>query len=187
MIPRRFVILDRDGTINQEVGHLSRPEQVSLIPGAAAGLRHMQEHGVGIIVVTNQSVVGRGTIDHSRLEEIHERLRSLLEEQGVFLDGIYACTHSPEDDCGCRKPKTALVDKAARDFGFRPPECFVIGDKVSDIELGRRIGAVTLLVRTGYGADYPVDGVTPDHVVSGLEEAAAVIESILMADAPEAE
>jgi len=180
MTANRFVILDRDGTINAECKYLSQPEQVELLPGAASGLRQMRALGLGLILITNQSSVGRGYFDYPRLESIHQRLRDLLAVEGVVLDAIYVCPHTPEDDCDCRKPKTGLLEQAGRDYGFDPLTCFVVGDKAVDIELGQRAGATTFLVRTGYGAELEREGtVRPDYVVDDLEQAAQVIEGLL--------
>ncbi len=170
---RRFVALDRDGTLNVERQYLSSPDQVELLHGAGAGLRTMRELGLGLVIVTNQSAVGRGYFDMARLEEIHGRLRQLLLAEGVELDGIYICPHTPEDECVCRKPLPGLLLQASRELGFDPAGALVIGDKPCDIELGRGLGATTILVRTGYGAHYEAARtVTPDCVVDDLVEAA---------------
>ncbi len=183
MTRRRFVVLDRDGTIIVERQYLSDPCQVELIPGAASGLRQLNEMGVGLIVITNQSAVGRGFFDKARLDLIHQRLRELLEAEGVYLDGIYLCPHTPEDNCQCRKPRPGLLKLAAQELNFDSQACFVIGDKVCDIELGRSVGATTFLVRTGYGAQVAANAVvTPDYVVDGVEEAAHIIQHLLAAE-----
>jgi D-glycero-D-manno-heptose 1,7-bisphosphate phosphatase len=136
--------------------------------------------GLGLIVVTNQSGIGRGFFDTKRLELIHERLSQLLEEEGVRLDGIYFCPHVPEDDCECRKPKTGMLESAGKELNFDPRTCFVVGDKASDIGLGKNAGATTLLVRTGYGAQVDGDGqADPDCAVSSLLEATQVIQQML--------
>jgi D-glycero-D-manno-heptose 1,7-bisphosphate phosphatase len=180
MTQRRFILLDRDGTINVERHYLSDPDQVELIPGVADGLRHLSEMGFGLLVVTNQSAIGRGYFDQSRLDLIHNRLIELLSREGVKLDGIYFCPHTPEDACQCRKPRTALVEAAARDLNFNPEDSFVIGDKPCDIELGQKVGATTILVRTGYGAQFPSNAtLLPDFVVEDMAQAADVIENLL--------
>ena len=175
-----FVVLDRDGTIIVERHYLRDPTEVELLPGAAIGLRHLRELGLGLAVITNQSAVGRGLIDRNRLERIHQRMRGLLKDEGVHLEGLYVCPHLAEERCSCRKPATGLLRLAALELGFEPRRTFVIGDKASDIEMGRRVDATTLLVRTGYGREYPADeGASPDYTVDDLQGAATIIEGIL--------
>lgn len=183
MNQKRFVVLDRDGTINIEREYLSDPDQLEILPGVVNGLRHFRKLGLGLIVITNQSGVGRGYFDWTRLELIHQRLCALLAAEGIQLDGIYVCPHHPSDGCTCRKPQGELLDKAAREHYFKPSEAFVIGDKIIDIELGKQVGATTLLVRTGYGAQVAEQmAVTWDYVVDDLANAAAVIERLLNTD-----
>lgn len=172
------VLLDRDGTINVERNYLSDPDDIELIPNAAAGLRMMQELEFRLIVVTNQSAVGRGYFDMARLDTIHDRLGELLADEGVLLDGIYVCPHTPDDACSCRKPASGLVEQAAAELGFEPSEAFIVGDKACDIELGQAVGATTILTRTGYGREEEHSGTTwPDFIVEDLVEAAGLIGS----------
>jgi D-glycero-D-manno-heptose 1,7-bisphosphate phosphatase len=179
---RRYVVLDRDGTLIVERRYLADPAGVELIPGAAAALRRLAGLGLGLVVVTNQSGIARGFLDLARLEEIHARVEGLLAAEGVALDGIYVCPHHPDDACPCRKPGTALLLRAARELDFEPRQSFVVGDLASDVDLGRAVGATTLLVRTGYGAEQAASGrARPDHVVEDLVEAAATIERLLAA------
>jgi D-glycero-D-manno-heptose 1,7-bisphosphate phosphatase len=177
---RRCVLLDRDGTIVFERGYIRDPDEIELLPGAAAALRRLAKSSLALAVVTNQSAVGRGLLTEERLGEIHQRLRELLAAEGVALAGIYFCPHIPEDGCACRKPETGLFESASRELGFLPSESFVIGDKECDVELGQRAGATTILVRTGYGDDVDRDGsVSPDYVADDLAEAAGIIERLI--------
>jgi D-glycero-D-manno-heptose 1,7-bisphosphate phosphatase len=175
---RGVVVLDRDGTINVERRYLADPGQVELIEGAAEGLRHLRDLGLELIVVTNQSGVGRGYFTERTLAAVHARLVDCLAVEGVELGGIYVCPHVPADGCRCRKPGTALLEQAARERGFDPREAFVIGDKASDVELGRRAESTTVLVRTGYGAEAAATA-GADYVVEDLREAARVIEGLI--------
>ena len=176
---RRFVVLDRDGTIIVEKHYLSDPDGVELIGGAGAALRRLADRGLGLVVVTNQSAVARGLLDLEGLAAIHARMESMLAREGVRLAGIYACPHHPEDACACRKPRTALVERAARELGFEPRRAFVVGDMASDVDLGRAVGATTVLVRTGHGERESASGAArADHVVADLAEAAALIERL---------
>jgi D-glycero-D-manno-heptose 1,7-bisphosphate phosphatase len=176
-----FVALDRDGTLIVERHYLSDPAAVELIVGAAEGLRRLGDLGLRMVVITNQSGIARGYVDEGTMMRIHERLRQLLASEGVCLGEIYVCPHAPSDGCRCRKPETGLLERAARDLGYHPRTAFVIGDKTSDVELGRRVGATTFLVRTGYGARFAATAdVAPDYVVNDVEGAARVIEGLLV-------
>ncbi len=172
--PARAVILDRDGTIVVDRDYLDDPQQLEFLPGAAEGLRRLRELGWRLVVVTNQSGVGRGRFSLARLHEIHARLRQMARLAGGEIDAIYYCPHRPEEDCDCRKPKPQLVRQAAAELGFEPSAAVVIGDKSSDIELGRNLGAMTLLVsQTGHGKEgYRVE---PDYVIGDLLEAARIL------------
>jgi D-glycero-D-manno-heptose 1,7-bisphosphate phosphatase len=176
---RRFAVVDRDGTVIVNRPYLADPEGVELLPGAAAGLRALQVLGLGLVIVTNQSGVARGDIPLAALEGIHRRLREVLAAEGVELDGIYHCPHLPDDGCACRKPGPALVHRAASELGFEPSAVFVIGDDRCDVELGRRLGASCLLVRTGHGAAVAARVPPSVEVVEDLRSAAAVIRRLL--------
>jgi len=183
MNQKRFVVLDRDGTINVEREYLSDPGQLELLPGVASGLRHLRKLGLGLVVITNQSGISRGFFDWACLDLIHQRLCGLLAAEGIQLDGIYVCPHQSSDGCTCRKPQPELLEKSAREHHFKPCEAFVIGDKIIDIELGQQVSATTLLVRTGYGAQVAEQmAATWDYAVDDLASAAVVIERLLNTD-----
>ena len=177
---RRFVILDRDGTLIKERHYLSDPEGVELFSSTGPGLRALRRLGLGLCIVTNQSGVGRGYFDESSLGTVHRRLVALLAEEGVHLEAIYHCPHAPEERCLCRKPGTEMVERATEELGLDPTTSFVVGDSRIDMELGRRIGATTILVRTGYGTQVAAGSeVTPDHVVEDIGEASLIIQQIV--------
>lgn len=180
--PRRFAVLDRDGTLIEGVQpYVLHPDHVALLPGVAEGLRNLRSLGLGLIVVTNQSAVGRGLMDAARLEEINRRFTELLASHGVGLDGIYVCTHHPDEECACRKPKPGLIEQAAGELNFDPRRAFVIGDDVKDVELGRAVGATTFLVRTGHGESFvrAGHGARAHYVVTDLPAAAVKIGAIV--------
>ncbi|MBI5237952.1 MAG: HAD family hydrolase [Deltaproteobacteria bacterium] len=145
------VFLDRDGTINEDSGYVSRPEDVVLIKGAVEAVRALNSLGVPVIVITNQSGVGRGYFTEDSLKAVNTRLIELLNVGGARIDGLYCCVHRPDDKCGCRKPKTGLIVKAASVLGIDPRLSYVIGDKASDAGLARNVGARAVMVRTGHG------------------------------------
>ena len=177
---RRFVVLDRDGTVIVERHYLSDPEQVELIPNAAAALQTLRNMDLGLVVVTNQSGVGRGYYSEEMVGAVNQRMVSLLDAAGVRLDGVYWCPHSPDDRCACRKPETGMITQATTELGLEPNTCFVVGDNRTDIELGQRIGATTLLVRTGHGAETADDSsLKPDYVTEDLAEATSIIQQII--------
>jgi D-glycero-D-manno-heptose 1,7-bisphosphate phosphatase len=172
---RRFVLLDRDGTLIQERNYLARVEAVELLPGTGRGLRLLSQAGLGLAVLTNQSGLSRGYFDQDALNAVHARLTQLLVNEGVSLAGIYVCPHAPDDGCDCRKPKIGLAQRAAADLHFNPAASFVIGDKPCDIELGQRLGATTFLVRTGYGSLWERESLQADFIVDDVLAAAHII------------
>jgi D-glycero-D-manno-heptose 1,7-bisphosphate phosphatase len=177
---RPFVLLDRDGTVIVERHYLSDATNVELLPGVTEGLRRMREMGLGLAMISNQSGIARGLVSEVELEDIHKRMRNLLEEEKVILDGIYYCPHLPEDRCECRKPGTALLERAAKELGFNPRISYLIGDKDCDIEMGMRAGATTFLVLTGYGRlTRGANRTRADFVVEDLNEAATMIGRLL--------
>ena len=177
---RRFVLLDRDGTINEERHHLLEPEDVVLIPGSAAAIARLRDElGTGVVIVTNQAAVGRGTLTEERLDEIHARLAALLAAEGASVDAIEVCPHRPEDGCDCRKPAPGMARRAAARFGFDPTESVVVGDHAKDMAMGRSIGATTILVRTGHGgAEEAAAAPLADHVADDLAAAVAIIATL---------
>ncbi|MCC7261004.1 MAG: HAD family hydrolase [Candidatus Latescibacteria bacterium] len=181
MTRRSFVLLDRDGTVIEECNYLSDPGKIKLLPGVPSALRVFCDMGLGLAIITNQSAVGRGFFNEDHLQHIHHRLSDLLADEGICLDGIFYCPHTPEDHCCCRKPQPGLVEQAVGRFGFDPSASFVIGDKICDLDLGRRVRATTMLVRTGYGTQTEVKVTTQaDYIVNSLAEAIPIIQSCLL-------
>ncbi len=179
MKKKRFVLFDRDGTIIVERNYLSNPDHIELIPGVSDALMELKKLGLGLLIITNQSGIGRKYFDLTTLDKIHQKLIDLLLKEGVVIDGIYFCPHVPEDNCLCRKPGTKLIEEAKRKNNFDPKDCFVVGDNKVDIELGKNIGATTILVRTGYGLQTEKEGVGSDYVVDNLEKVLPIIKNEL--------
>ena len=177
---RRAVFLDRDGTINEEVGYLSEPGQVSLIPGSADALVRLRDEGFALVVLTNQSCIARGYFTEDDLGRVNDAVAAALANAGASVDAFYFCPHHPKFgemvQCRCRKPDTGMVESASADMGLDVTMSYFVGDKGTDIELGRNAGGRTVLVLTGFGADerrlMDDKGVRPDKVANDLAEAA---------------
>jgi len=170
------VFLDRDGTINHEVEYLHQPGELRLFPGAAQAIRLLNQAAVPVIMVTNQAGIGRGYYSETAMCALHRELAARLAVRGAHLDAIYHCPHHPDDDCDCRKPKPGMLLRAAAEHGIDLYKSFVIGDKISDLEAGRRAGSRTFLVLTGYGREewraVQEGYFHPDHVGQDLLAAA---------------
>jgi histidinol-phosphate phosphatase family protein len=166
------LFVDRDGTLIEERNYLSDPEQVALIPGAAEAVRRAREAGWLVVVLTNQSGVGRGYFSLSDVERVNRRVEELLAREGAALDGIYVCPHAPEEGCPCRKPRPGLVEAAARQLPVDLRRSWMVGDKPADVELARNAGLRGALVRTGYGAEAAAESAEQaEFVAANLGEA----------------
>jgi D-glycero-D-manno-heptose 1,7-bisphosphate phosphatase len=150
-IARPAVFLDRDGTVTEEVGYLNHISRFKLLSGAAAAIRRLNQAQFPVVIVTNQSGVSRGYFPEALVREVHERMNVELRAAGARLDGVYYCPHVSADDCACRKPKTGMLEDAARGLGLNLRKSFVVGDRWGDIELAHVASARGILVRTGYG------------------------------------
>ncbi|WP_027189213.1 D-glycero-alpha-D-manno-heptose-1,7-bisphosphate 7-phosphatase [Paucidesulfovibrio longus] len=177
-----LILLDRDGTLIKEKNYLSDPDEVELLPGAAQGLLRLKSLGCKLAVVSNQSGVGRGFFTPEDVARCNARLAELLAAEGVELDAVYFCPHGPDEACECRKPSPGMGWQACKDLGLPPEKTFVIGDKPCDVDLGTRLGARSVLVSTGYGAE-SLAACRPDFASSDLMEAADWIAVQLKADA----
>jgi D-glycero-D-manno-heptose 1,7-bisphosphate phosphatase len=172
----KVIVLDRDGTIVVDRHYLSDPDDLEFEPGAAAGLRKMTDMGFRLVVITNQSGIARGFFSLARLEEIHERLKQMMNSIGAPVEGIYYCPHRPEEGCDCRKPNLGLLRRASEELDFDMSESIVIGDKDSDVEFGQRAGALTIMI--GKGGPRNQSSLNPSYFAENLNEAANFINSI---------
>jgi D-glycero-D-manno-heptose 1,7-bisphosphate phosphatase len=166
-VKRAAVFLDRDGTLIRDVKYLCAVEQIEILPGAAAALLLLRAHGFKLVVVTNQSGVARGRLSELDLQAIHAELMKRLGRDGAVLDAIYYCPHHPTEGlgdfrriCECRKPKTGMIERAARELDLDPKLSYVVGDKWTDIELAQGAGATGIFI----GRDDAKNG-----AVAGLE------------------
>lgn len=157
---KRAIFLDRDGTINEDVGYPDKPSQVKIFSSSFDAVAKINASGFLAVIITNQSGIGRGYLTEADLEEIHQKMKSDFAERGVRVDGIYVCPHYElslipryRKDCDCRKPKPGLALRAAKDLGIDLAGSYFIGDKVEDVLFGLNIGARPVLVLTGSGAE----------------------------------
>lgn len=181
---QRAVFIDRDGTLNRLAGHISTPEAIEMVPGAASGVRRLNDAGIRTVLITNQPVIARGECDLPTLERIHGRLEMLLSEQGGYLDRIYFCPHHPHKGypgevpelkvvCACRKPEPGMIERAIDDLNIDRNRSWMVGDSSADMLAANRAGLLAMRVRTGE-SDSKYDGVA-DMIVSDFAAAAKFI------------
>ena len=154
---QKAIFLDRDGTINKYVGFLRNIDELELIDGVADAIRKINNSSYLVIVVTNQPVIARGEVTYEQLDEIHNKLETLLGNEKAYIDGLYYCPHHPDKgfkgevaslkiDCDCRKPKPGMLLKAAEDFNIDLSESWMIGDGKNDVLAGKAAGCHTILL-----------------------------------------
>ena len=170
------VFLDRDGTLNYDPGYLSVAAELKLLSGVGPALARLKRAGAKLVVVTNQSGVGRGIFTLKDLEAIHARLEGLLEQEEVALDAIYFCPHHPDDGCRCRKPNVGMVERAVTELQLDLRRSYLIGDHVRDIQLAKRVGAKAILLTTDLVDAQALDALQaaeamPDAVATSMAEA----------------
>lgn len=175
----RAVLLDRDGTLNAEVGYVTHPDQLILIDGAAQAVADLCHAGWLVIVFTNQAGIGKGLYSEADLAAVHAKLTREIQSAGGHLSGIYYCPHAPDSGCDCRKPLPGLLRRAAQDYGLDLTQCVVVGDSHRDIEAGQAVGCRTVLVLTGHTTAEMAAELSsqPDAVFPDLTAAAALFLS----------
>ncbi len=194
--PRPSVFLDRDGVLVREVGHLHKPEQLELLPGAAAGLKKLNRAGFITVLVTNQPVLARGMCTEAELRVIHNKLETLLGREGARLDAIYYCPHHPDHGfpgeipelkipCHCRKPDTGMIEEAQKEFNLDLKTSWLIGDTTVDIETARRAAIKSILLKTGHGGKDARHNVKPILICRDLLDAAETIIEEMNTHRPE--
>jgi D-glycero-D-manno-heptose 1,7-bisphosphate phosphatase len=165
------VFFDRDGTLMRDADYCDDPAKVEVFEGAADALRQLKGRGFKIVVITNQSGIGRGYMTEDAYRAVEREFESQLG--GDVIDATYFCPHSPEMTCDCRKPEPGMLRRAAEEHQLDLTKSYLVGDKDSDIECGKRAGTKTILVETGYGRSADHD--RPDVVVTDVKGAAAYI------------
>ncbi len=154
------VFLDRDGTVNVEANYISSPDQLQLIPRTGNAIRGLNDLGIRVFIITNQSGVARGFFSEAAVQDVHDALRALLKKENAFVDEFFYCPHLPgvADErynivCECRKPKPGMLLQAQQKYPIDLRRSFVIGDRCIDMATGKAVGAGTVMVSTGYGAE----------------------------------
>jgi len=181
-LPQKCIFLDRDGTINIHKGLIYRPDDLELLPGAADAVRIINTSGFLCVIVTNQPVISRGLCDIKTLDVIHQKLATLLGNEGAYTDALYYCPHHPDKGfpeeipeykipCDCRKPGIAMIQQAIAKFNIKPELSWIVGDNISDIKAGINAGIKTALVMTGVTKKGDTLEVTPDIVCEDLPAA----------------
>ncbi len=181
--PYSAICLDRDGVLNYERGYLRSASEFELIPGVAQSLRILRQSGFLLVVLTNQPVIARGEASEADVAAIHRRLEWELGKEGAYLDAIYLCPHHPDRgfpgeradlkiSCSCRKPGTGLFERARQELSIDADTSWMIGDQHRDIEMARKAGLRSVLIRTGVSGS---GGPTPDYVARNIEEATRFI------------
>ena len=177
------VFIDRDGTINEQLGYINHLSRFVILPGVSEAVRLLNKNNWWAIIVSNQGGVARGYYPIELVEEIHAFLKSSLKERGATIDGIFFCPHHPagilpeySSECDCRKPETGLIDRAREVFEIDMSSSYVVGDRHVDIELASRLNLKGVLVKTGYGLgeiEYiiPEKRLKPHHVAEDLLDA----------------
>jgi D-glycero-D-manno-heptose 1,7-bisphosphate phosphatase len=168
-MPEGAVFLDRDGTVIEDVAYLRSPDCVRLLPGVVPALRRLRAAGFPLVLVSNQSGIGRGIIAPEDARAVHQRFVEVLAEAGLFFDDVRYCPHRPDEACRCRKPSPAMILDAASELGVDPSASFMVGDKASDVEAGHRAGCRTIL----FGA--AIDGVNADDVAETWDDVAGLV------------
>jgi histidinol-phosphate phosphatase family protein len=183
---RPGLFLDRDGVINEECEYLHDPKDLVVLAGVPEAIAAINRRNIPVEVVTNQSGIGRGMYGADTYHGVNRAIEGLLALAGAHLDAWYFCPHLPDADCACRKPRPGMLRAAAKDLDLDLPGSVLVGDKVSDLEAARAVGARTVLVRTGYGRE--VEGALAaagrlalaDHVCDSLPAALPYLEQALL-------
>jgi D,D-heptose 1,7-bisphosphate phosphatase len=176
----KAVFVDRDGTINIDGPYLSDPDKFRMYPGVGEGISKLKKSGYKIIVITNQSGIGRGYFTEKNLLKIHEKMKEEFQHFNTKIDGIYYCPHHPDIYCECRKPKTKLFEKAIHDHDIDVTKSYMVGDKMQDVEAGKKIGVKTILIPTLNNENTGTKKQKPDYIATNFTKA---VEWILQSDA----
>lgn len=173
---KNIAILDRDGTICEELGYItSGEEEAKILPCSAEAIKWLNDHGWLVVGASNQSGVSRGYTTEEWVERVNRRMMDTLAAQGAKIEKVYFCPHHPLESCECRKPKPGMIQQILKDFQADVSHCVMVGDKDCDVEMGKAVGVTTVLVLTGYGKETQaqcVGPLAPDFAANDLLDAA---------------
>lgn len=143
------VFLDRDGTLNQDIGYIKSPDEFRVFPFTGTAIQQLNKAGIRAIIATNQSGISRGYFSLVTLQAVHEKLRVELHKNGAWIDDIFYCPHHPDEQCYCRKPNPGMLEQASAKHNIDLTQSYVVGDKYIDFKLAQNVGAHSVLVKTG--------------------------------------
>ncbi len=175
MAAQPFIFADRDGTLIEDPGFVHQIENFVPISGTVEGLRALQDAGFGLVIVTNQSGIGREIFSAADYHSFQHHLETEFAKAGVNIARSYHCPHTPEDGCLCRKPEAALIERACEDFDIDLAASWVIGDRPADMQLASHIGCSAVYVLTGQGAKRRAELPSGIPIAENLREASALI------------
>lgn len=176
---KKFIILDRDGVINEDSDdYVKSAEEWYPIPGSLEAIAKLKKAGYTVVIATNQSGIGRGLFGFEEFEEMCEKMDVMLDQVGGYIDGIFLCPHTPEDDCDCRKPLPGMFEQIAGEFDIDLTGVPVVGDSLRDLQAGQAVGCTPYLVKTGKGERTIAKGEGLEGVVI-FEDLAEFVESVL--------
>lgn len=185
---KKAVFLDRDGTINEEMGYINHASRFRIFDFVPEAIKILNECGFLVFVVTNQSGLARGYFGEDLLQTIHKNLILTVEKKHAKIEKIYFCPHHPKEgikkyriDCNCRKPKSGMIEMAKKEYNIDLKNSYTIGDRYQDVQFGKNVGLKTIMVLTGYGLgeytyqknNWPEQ---PDQICNNLLEAAKFIK-----------
>ena len=167
----KAAFLDRDGIINVDYGYVHEIEKFEFIPGVLDALKELTKSDFKIIIITDQSGIGRGYYTEEDYQTLTKYMLKEFEKNKIRIDKVYHCPHSPESKCSCRKPEIGMLEKAKKDFEIDFKKSYFIGDKTSDIQCGKNTGCKTILVKTGKAGNDMAYDVKPDFIAEDLKGA----------------
>ena len=166
----KVVFLDRDGVISKDSpDHIKSWDEFHFLPNAKEGIKLLNDHGFHIVLITNQSVIARGMVTVEGLELIHNNMKMEIEKYGGKIEKIYYCPHHPDEGCDCRKPKPGMLLRAIKENNIDPTKSFMVGDRMMDVEVGKKVGCKTVIIPSELGQrEMRESSIKPDYVTKDL-------------------